>query len=369
VLLGKLDGDGHEVPVRRRLALGFLLLAVGLVAPAEDARAGEIVTVGRAGYQALPSLYWQQLTQARESDEEVVVVFTADWCSPCKTIKDLLAESPMVQRSVRDLRLLFIDVDEWRGPAHRLIAGAMPSKLPMLVRVDERGELVQRAMGTQMGLLSAETTSGNFRRLSLGQPPVRADYMDDSDKRTALARDQSRRRKARHAGVTALQVEVLGQEQTEQGGRRWTLDVTVRNLDARRRWFVLPGRLGGEWPAKFQAAGRETLRFTEHVRAHMLHFKGGHDLYVLPLASGSFVSLRGWIVEGGAEDRRFEVLELDRLKVAGEAAQFDKKVPYELQIADAAATRVAWSSSAPVDVELKVKQTLSAELNGGVFAH
>ena len=166
-----------------------------------------------------------------------------------------------------------------------------------------------------------------------------------------------------------LEIEVQGAEPTAGGGRRWNLKVTIRNLDSRRRWFVLPGRLGAERPVKFQATGRETLRFTEHVRAYMTHFTGPHELYVLPLASGSDAVLSGWTVEGTNGDSQFDVIALNRLRVAGEVVQFDKKVSYELRIANAGATRIASRSDTPVEVELQSKQTLSASLGDAVQTH
>ncbi|MGB0591483.1 MAG: thioredoxin family protein [Myxococcota bacterium] len=319
--------------------------------------------MGRAGYQALPSLFWQELASAKAHKEKVVVVFTADWCSPCKTIKVLLEQSPVVQRSVRDVRLLFIDVDEWRGPAHGLIAGALPNKLPMIARVDDQGQLVQLAMGTQMGLLSPEATAGNFRRLAFGKPVERPAYLDDNEAKMALVRANAKRRKARNEGVERLEVEVEGSRLLASGETEWRLRVVIRNLDTRRRWFVLPGRLGAPRPDMFEAKGRETLRFNEHVRAHMTHFKGAHDLYVLPLAGASDAVLSGWVVRGPGSGATLEITELQRFNLGGEAVTFDKKVPYELRIADAGDVRTAWSSDVAVAVELIPNRVLKAPLS------
>jgi thiol-disulfide isomerase/thioredoxin len=337
------------------------VLAVWLLLPGL-AQAGTINALGRAGYQALPSLFWQELESAKANKEKVVVFFTADWCSPCKSLKTLMEESPVVQRAIRDLRVLFVDVDEWRGPAHGLIAGAMPSKLPMLARVDAQGQLVQLAMGTQMGLLSEEATAGNFRRLAFGKVVERPAYLDDHDAKMALVRENARKRKARNEGVERLEVEVLDTQRLASGETEWRLRVLIRNLDSRRRWFVLPGRLGALRPDLFEAKGRETLRFNQHVRAHMTHLKGEHDLYVLPLAGASDVELSGWVVRGQGATGTLELTELKRFTLGGEAVTFEKKVPYELRIADARDVQTAWSSDVPVAVELIANRVLSAPL-------
>ena len=159
-----------------------------------------------------------------------------------------------------------------------------------------------------------------------------------------------------------MEVEVLKRRSLGSGRMRWTLRVLIRNHDSRRRWFVLPGRLGAPRPDLFEAPGRETLRFNEHVRAQMTHFKGRHDLYVLPLAGGSDAELVGWVVEGGAGDLAIDVVELDRFVVGEAVATFDKKVPYELRIGDARDTHVAWFSDVPVSVQLIPKETHTAKL-------
>ena len=310
----------------------------------------------------MPSLFWQELEAAKASDEKVIVLFTADWCSPCKTLKVLMEESPIVQRAIRDLRVLFVDVDEWRGPAHGLIRGAMPSKLPMLARVDGNGDLVQLAMGTQMGLLSEEATAGNFRRLAFGKPVERPAYLDDHDAKMALVRAKAKRRKARNVGVERLEVEVEESRRLKSGATQWRLRVVIRNLDSRRRWFVLPGRLGAPRPDLFEAKGRETLRFNDHVRAHMTHLLGEHDLYVLPLAGSSDVELSGWVVTGEGPSGTFEVTELQRFKLGGEPVTFDKKVPFELRISDASNVSRAQVSAVPVAVELVPNQVLKVPL-------
>ena len=125
---------------------------------------------------------------------------------------------------------------------------------------------------------------------------------------------------------------------------------------------MLPGRLGASRPDLFEAAGHDTLGFNEHVRATMTHFKGVHDLYVLPLAGSSDAELGGWLVRGPADVRDFEVVELQRYTLGGEKVMFDKKVPFELRIADASDVRVVQSSQMPLAVALVPAQTLTVSL-------
>ena len=277
-------------------------------------------------------------------------------------MKTLMEESPVVRRALRDLRVLFVDVDEWRGPAHGLIQGAMPSKLPMLARVDLQGNLVQLAMGTQMGLLSEEATAGNFRRLALGLAVERPAYLDDKEAKMALVRESAMKRKARNAGVERLEVDVESRRSLGSREHEYRLNVTIRNLDSRRRYFVLPGRLGAPRPDLFEAQGHEVLRFNEHVRATITHFKGPHDFFVLPVAGSSDVELGGWIVRGPATTRDFEVVELQRYTLGGDKVMFDKKVPFELRITDASDVSVVRSSDVPISVALVPAQVLKVPL-------
>lgn len=320
---------------------------VCLAAPHADAR------IARTGYQPLEAHFWSELVEANTQGEAVVVVFTADWCTPCKALKTLIDESAPVQRVLKTTRILYIDVDEWRGPAHRLIAGAVPRRLPMIAAVDQRGGLKQVAMGTEMGLLSAEAVADNFSNLLAGRPATRAAYLDDAEEKTRLMREHARRQAAAREGKETLTV-----SRPARGARDF-VNITIHNLDSRRRWFAIPEALGTSPPATLKAT-RRRLKFKEHVRANMYEFQGEQRVFVIPVAGDGFVTLNGWPLQGGPG--KLTVAELSRLKVDGHVAQFEKKVPYALTLREASQWVELNAVDTPALIELSLSRFFQAEV-------
>ena len=148
----------------------------------------------------MPQLLKNELREAKRERRGIIVMFTADWCVPCKSLKEHLEESPEVKRALKSGRVLIIDVDEWRGPAHRLFPGINPTKLPTLVSLDPRGTVLRECRGTDLGLLSAADTANNLGRLLRGLAPEPPGYASDPALRTALIRESARNQKARHEG-------------------------------------------------------------------------------------------------------------------------------------------------------------------------
>ncbi|MFT7578810.1 MAG: thiol:disulfide interchange protein, partial [Myxococcota bacterium] len=141
----------------------------------------QILTIERTDDTPLSVRFKQVIAEGIATGRQTLVMFTADWCSPCRTIKELMHDSPKIRAAMAKAQLLIIDVDAWRGPAHRLIPGAVPNKLPLLVAVDADGKEIQQSYGTALGLLSEDTTAGNLARMLRGEPPERPAYMDDRD--------------------------------------------------------------------------------------------------------------------------------------------------------------------------------------------
>ncbi len=314
--------------------------------------AGPAWWIHRDGDQPLGWAFGKHLNEARKRHESVIVMFTADWCSPCKAIKDLVAGSAVVRGAFRKHkgRLLYIDVDEWRGPAHRLIPGVYPRKLPTLVRIDGSGQKVLVAYGSELGLLSEDAVATNFGLLIDGKPMIKPFYEGDSAKQTALLRAQHTAREARNNHVKTLVVERM------KGAK---VRLRIRNLDGPRRWFLIPIRANAPLAEAPQVGSVTTMKFNEHVRATYLRFDGKTAFIAMPVAGYGDVDLVGWPLPGAA--KTLEVWELNRLEVDGQARQFDQKLPYH-QIMKQAGAATAVHDQPVKSVKLFVKQKISARI-------
>jgi thiol-disulfide isomerase/thioredoxin len=329
--------------------LFVVLLCVG-PASAGDAKPTKnlyLKDIHRAGSKTLPELLKAELDLARKKKKQVVIMFSADWCSPCKTVKEFLQDSPAVQRMVRKGHILVIDVDEWRGPAHRLIPGVNPTKLPTLVRVDYSGQKVQECYGTSLGLLSGESIGANLARLIDGKQPAAPKYDSDPELKRALMRQSSLRDKGRHKGIPPIEVAVRNVQ-----GDTWTLRIVLRNQEAPRRWFVIPASLDGRLPTKFKAPGFDLLKFSEHVRAQFLRFNGEQAFYAIPVGGHGYVVLDNWVIKGSPQGGELPIWQLNRLLIDGKQAKFDRKLPYALELDKSSQSRLLRRNQDAVDVEL-----------------
>ena len=316
-----------------RVVLVMVAILLGVAPALAGGATDNVGAIHREGAATLPDLFQRELAAAKAKKQGVVVMFTADWCTPCKAIKDFLAESGEVQRAVRKGRILFIDVDEWRGPAHALIPGVNPTKLPELVRVDYAGKAVVSCYGTDLGLISETAVAKNLARLIAGKAPVKPDYEGNDQKTRELILKEAQREKARVEGLAPVEVRVLSAQQADGGLTRYSLHLVLHNNDGRRRWFAVSGRLGEPLVEAPKVEGWKAQKWNEHVRAYYLQFQGTPPFAVIPVGGWGSVELNGWIVEGRTDE--LEVWELNRLTIDGEQAQFDKKLPYALKISSA----------------------------------
>jgi thiol-disulfide isomerase/thioredoxin len=303
----------------------------------------------------LTELFASELREAQAQGRGVIVMFTADWCSPCKAIKELVHESATVQQALANGRMIYIDVDEWRGPAHRLIPGVNPTKLPTLVRVDAAGQNLVQCYGSELGLLSEDAVAKNLLRLLDGQAPATPDYQDNPALQQELIRKSSAAQTARTEGQAELEVELL--ESSTVGS---TVRLVLRNHDGPRRWFLLPmGRPLSETPT---ITSWQTVKFAEHVRATFLRFIGEPSFVAMPVAGYGSVTLGRWRVEAKLEKgATFEVWELNRLEVDGQAMQFQMKLPYKLHIDNGLAQQIL-GQNGQAAVKLAVKRKLQTTL-------
>lgn len=329
-----------------------------LPAPVADpsAPATEVVFVRRATGLTLEAAFEAELAAAEAKQQRAVVMFTADWCTPCRSIKEALESNPIVQEHTRGGRFLIIDVDEWRGPAQRLIEGADPSKLPLLVAVNRQGEAQVVTHGSKIGLLDPHTTGQNLARVLHGQEIVLPSYQDDPKRRRDLAIADSRRQKSLVEDRTPVTLKVQGRQRLADGQERLTVDLTIHNNEAGRRYWILP-TYAAPPPGPVEVPSLSGSRFEEHVRAGFFTYGTDPPTHVIASGNWGSVELLGYTVEVPRGTTELQVHKLNGVTVAGEKLRFTKKVPYALKIKDASKLVAGRTLNEPRTIELDVKKT------------
>ena len=311
---------------RRTRALWTVTLTLSLLCclpPAEAKRKQAKVAhwIHRQGDKPLSWLYAEHLKDAAKKRQSVVVMFTADWCSPCKAIKEFVKGSAVVRRAFKKHRgrLLYIDVDEWRGPAHRLIPGVNPRKLPTIVRIDGSGRKVIETYGSQLGLLSEDAIAMNFGRLIDGKNVTKPAYESNGALQTKLIRAQAIARDKRNKGVVELQAKAVR-------GKRGFVSLRIVNLDGPRRWYAIPMKAGDTIAAAPTVTSVDLVKFGEHVRAFFLRVNGPVPFVLMPVAGYGDATLSPWPLTGNP--KKLVVQELNRVELDGQIEQFPRKLPY-----------------------------------------
>ena len=331
------------------LVLGMLMVPVGVDASSK----GEAWTkwIHREGNTPLNQLVQDEVRAAKKVGKTIVIMFTADWCAPCKALKEMIHGSKVVQKATKKGRFLYIDVDEWRGPAHRLFPGVNPQKLPTLVSLDPKGTKLLSVRGTDLGLLSEEDTGKNLKRLIAGLSPQEASYSKDSTKRTELIRASAKKSRELTKDWEPVTVTVNGKKPKKGQWADLTVNVSIRNKDSRRKWMVIgvPGQPLAEAP---QLESWTIKRFNEHVRAYMVEYVGYPSFTVLPVAGGGGLDLNQWPVRVGPGADALEIWELKQFNVDGQKRQFDKKVPYMFKVENAGDTTVFSSEEGQPQLDL-----------------
>lgn len=309
-----------------RLTLVFALLLLALPAFAGHKETRHAHYLHRKGPQALRDLLHAELAEAKAKHEPVVLMFTADWCSPCKAIKELAEASGAVRKVLEHGRLVYIDVDEWRGPAQQLFQGIDVSKLPTLVSVDFDGRAQRNCFGTDLGLLSEDAVATNLARLLKGQAPEKPFYADKPDVEKQLVLHQAQAQGLKSKGVPTLEVTATG------SGAARKLKLVIHNTDGPRRWFLIPVNAGQALSESVKVTAWKSVRWSEHVRADYLQFDGALPFYAVPVAGYGGIELDAWPLPGTPAGGQITVYELDRLSIDGQDQQFQQKLPYELKI-------------------------------------
>lgn len=338
-----------------RLALVVCLALLTLAAlpvQAEDGHLGPARYLHRQGQKTLPELLRAELDAAKAHHETVLLMFTADWCAPCKEIKEFVAGSSVVRKALAHARLRYIDVDEWRGPAQRLLPGVDAQKLPTLATVDGTAHAMRTCYGTDLGLLSEDAVAHNLGRVVAGDAPEKPFYADKPDVERDLIGQHAKAIAAKSKGVAQLQVR---EADTRDGVRH--VNLVLRNPDGPRRWFLVPLRLDAALSEHPNVKSWQQDRFVEHVRADYLRFEGAPGFAAVPVAGYGGVELEDWPLPG--KGHNLEVWELDRLSIDGQEQTFQMKLPYELKIAKPTEVAVL-RSGAVAKIEFKVRARYSA---------
>ncbi len=315
-----------------------------------------MVFVHRKAGQSLQTAFEAELAAAEAKKQRAVVMFTADWCTPCRSIKEALESNPIVQKHTRGGRFLLIDVDEWRGPAQRLIEGADPSKLPLLVAVDRQGEALVVTHGSKIGLLDPETTGQNLARVIHGQEIALPSYQDDPKRRRDLAIADSRRQKSLVADRTPVTLKLKGREKLSDGRERLKVDLVIHNNEAGRRYWILPTYTAPP-TGPVEVPKLSGARFEEHVRAGFFIYATEPPTHVIASGNWGSVVLHDYTLEVPAGTTELQVHKLNSVTVAGTKLKFTKKVPYALKIADASRLVPGRTLQEPRTLELDVKKS------------
>jgi len=339
----------------------LVALAAAVVALSPPSARAATADVGRYlhkhGKRTLREVVQAELDAARAaSPAGVILMFTSDWCSPCKAIKEFVHSSAVVRKAIAKGRLLYIDVDEWRGPAQVLIPGVDASKLPTLVRLDGSFKVLQTCFGSELGLLHEDAIAHNLARLLEGKPIEKPFYDGKPDLEREFILKQSEAQTARTKGVAALAVHATG----AANGR--VAKVILRNHDGPRRWFLVPARADVALSERPNVRTLWKLRWTEHVRADFFRIVGQPEFYAIPVAGYGSVELTGVALPGKAADGKLSVWELDFLKIDGQEQQFQTKLPYELKIARFDQTAVSGQhDGAKVEFRVRARHTAAVK--------
>ncbi|MEC9073050.1 MAG: hypothetical protein VX938_11740, partial [Myxococcota bacterium] len=267
----------------------------------------------------------------------------------------------VVQGHLRGARFLIIDVDEWRGPAQKLIPGTDASKLPLLVRVDRQGAAMAQAHGSKLGLLDGETTGANLARVMAGGEIIPPAYQQDKDRRRSLAVADSRRQKELVKDRVPFQLEVVSREKLPDGGERLRVNLTINNNEAPRRYWTLPSH--APLPKEAVDVPRLSIsRFEEHIRAGYFTYHTDPPISVIAAGNWGTIELKGYTLDVPEGTQQVAVHKLKQITVGGERATFAKKVPYELKITDASSLGQGRSFDNPGALVLEIAESFSAKV-------
>ena len=135
------DLDIHPSPRSLRYLVLVFLIAGGIFAARRF--------MGFGGAMAGWSQNWDQsLDQSAQSGKPMLVLFTADWCPPCRTLKsDVLTNSEVASYLKREFTLCKVDLTDRSGPNNQTAATYGVRGVPTMIVFDAKGNQVDRVSG------------------------------------------------------------------------------------------------------------------------------------------------------------------------------------------------------------------------------
>lgn len=87
--------------------------------------------------------YQSALDKAKAENKELVLFFTAEWCTNCTTMKEKTISTPKVQEALSKVVYLELDVDHEK----ELISKYKISSIPAYVRINSNEEVLNDGVG------------------------------------------------------------------------------------------------------------------------------------------------------------------------------------------------------------------------------